>query len=220
MKILIIEDNKDLLNALVKGFTNKGFRVDSAEEGKDGYNKLYVNEYDVAIIDLNLPFKSGFEIVKEAREANIDIPFLALTARDQLEDKLIGFKTGFDDYITKPFEFPELIARVEALIRRSKPNSEVILSIGDLRVDPQKRIVLYLDEEIELTKIEFNILEYLLRKKGIVVSNSELIEHIWSEESDLLDPPIRSHIKNLRKKIHDVNFDILKTLPGIGYKID
>ena len=220
MKILIIEDNKDINSALVKGFKTRGFSVDCSFDGIDGWDKLRVNDYDIAIIDLNLPQKDGISIANEARENNILIPLLALTARDQLKDKLTGFKSGFDDYLTKPFEFAELTARVEALIRRSKPNNEIVLTIRNICLDPNKREVTLDKNKLELTKIEFNILEYLLRKKGVVVTNSELIEHVWSEEPDLVDPPIRSHIKNLRKKINDSNLDLIITLPGVGYKVD
>lgn len=114
----------------------------------------------------------------------------------------------------------ELVARVDAVIRRSKPNKSMVLEVGDIQLDPQKRIVTRKGKEIELTKIEFNILEFLLRNKSLIVTNEQMIESIWGEDSDLLDPPVRSHIKNLRKKIGDDDFTIIKTIPGVGYKID
>jgi len=220
MKLLIIEDEKDLNNALKKGFENKGFIVDQAFDGNTGYQKSYANGYDAIILDLNLPKKDGFEVGKLLRNEKIEIPIIALTARDGLTDKLKGFDSGFDDYLTKPFEFKELLARIQALIRRSKPVIDLVLKTGMLELNPKTRKVTKKNKEINLTKLEFNILEYLLRKKDIVVRNEELIEHIWGEDSDLLDPPIRSHIKNLRKKIGDSNFEIIKTIAGIGYKVE
>ena len=219
MKILIVEDNIELNTALCKGLQNKGFTIDTALDGKSGLNKSQINEYDLIILDLNLPYINGIKLAKKIRDSNSKIPLLALTARDKLTDKLVGFDSGFDDYLTKPFAFPELVARVQNLIRRSKPQKSMVLKIGKLKINPKTRKTYIGKKEIKLTKIEFNILEYLIRNKGIVIKNEELIEHIWNEESDLLDPPIRSHIKNLRKKINDKDFDIIKTIPGIGYKM-
>jgi DNA-binding response OmpR family regulator len=220
MKILFAEDNEDLNNAVVKGLNARNYITDSVFDGNEALSKASYNDYDVIILDLNLPFMDGMEVAQEIRKNNSKVPLIALTARDNIKDKLKGFEYGFDDYITKPFEFEELVARVEALIRRSMPNNELILQCGNLLLDPDKRILTDGNTELELTKIEFSILEYLLRKKGMVVGNAELIEHIWSEEKDLIDPPIRSHIKNLRRKINDNDFQIIKTIPGVGYKID
>jgi DNA-binding response OmpR family regulator len=219
MKLLIVEDQTELNNAIKKGFESQGFVVDQAFDGQEGYEKAFVNGYDCLILDLNLPKKDGIDLGRDIRGENSKVPIIALTARDGLTDKIKGFDSGFDDYLTKPFEFSELVVRVQALIRRSKPVRQTILSVQDIKLNPTTRVVKKGPKNIELTKIEFNILEYLLRKKGIVVTNEELIEHIWGEDADLLSPPIRSHIKNLRKKIKDENFSLIKTLPGVGYKI-
>ncbi|HEX9804609.1 MAG TPA: response regulator transcription factor [Candidatus Dojkabacteria bacterium] len=217
MKILIIEDNEYLRSALEKGFNSRGYTVNSAEDGAQAVMELLVNSYDLAVVDINLPKKNGFEIAKKIRMEKNMTPLLALTARDSLKDKLVGFDGGFDDYLTKPFEFSELFARVDALIRRSKPQKNVDLKIGDLILKSNIRKVFISKKEISLTKIEYNILEYLLRKKGNAATNEELIEHIWHEDADLTAPPVRSHIKNLRKKIQG---NYIQTINGVGYKIE
>ncbi len=219
MKILIVEDEKDLNKAICKGLKNKGFTVDSSYDGKQGLKKALINEYDVIIFDLNLPKLDGINAVKNLRNKDLKTPIIALTARDKLKDKIKGFENGFDDYLTKPFDFPELIIRINALIRRTKPNKEIILKINDLKLNPKTRKVTKKNKSIKLTKKEFNLFEYLLRNKGKVVTNEEIIEHIWGESADLLNPPIRSHIKNIRKKINDEDFNLIKTIPGVGYKI-
>jgi DNA-binding response OmpR family regulator len=219
VKLLIVEDNLDILDALNKGFTQKGYVVDSVANGQKGWELSQTNRYDLIILDINLPGKTGLEVLAKFREIDQQTPVIALTARDSLPDKLTGFTEGFDDYVTKPFEFAELLARVQAFIRRSKSNKDLKLKYKDLEVDPIARIVLVSGKEVELTKIEFNILEYLLRNLAAVVETTELIETIWGETSDMLDPPIRSHIKNLRKKISDSDLTIIQTIPGVGYKI-
>lgn len=220
MKILIIEDQKDLNSAIAKGLKSRGFAVDQVFDGKDGLAKATVNRYDTIVLDLNLPFLDGIQVGIKLREAKITTPIIALTARDSLKDKLLGFTTGFDDYLTKPFDFPELVARIIALVRRAHPNKEPLLITDKISLNPTTRQASIARKPVKLTKIEFNILEYLLRKKGVVVTNQEIIEHIWSEEADLLDPPIRSHIKNLRKKLGDKDLAIIETIAGVGYRIN
>lgn len=219
MKILIVEDNNQLNYALKEGLQNDGFVVDVSYDGKNGLFKARVNDYDLIVLDLNLPEIDGIKLAKNLRCKNINIPIIALTARDKVESKLHGFEVGFDDYMTKPFEYAELVARIKAIIRRSKPERDVHLKLKDIVMDPRSRTVKRSGHKIVLTKTEFNIFEYLLRKKGLVVSYAEIVEHIWGEDSDLLDPPIRSHIKNLRNKLGDDGLDLIKTKPGIGYKI-
>ncbi|MBN2100576.1 response regulator transcription factor [Candidatus Dojkabacteria bacterium] len=220
MKILLVEDSKELLEAMAQALIDEGYTVDQAQDGNKGYEYAMVNGYDILILDLNLPNKSGYEIAKAFRKDNSTTPIMAVTARDALPDKLKGFDLGFDDYLTKPFEIPELMARVRALIRRSKPNKKKVIETHNLKIDSQSRKVMEGKKEIDLTKTEFNILEYLVRHQGLVVENGKLIEAIWGEDADLLDPPVRSHVKNLRKKIGDDNMTIIKTVPGVGYIIE
>lgn len=219
MKILIVEDNGILRNSLKEGFRFNGYEVDATGLGKEGIQKSQINKYDLIILDLNLPDIDGVEICKNIRRTNPDVPVLALTARDSLNDKLRGFENGFDDYLTKSFELEELMARAKALIKRGKPVKNEKFTVGNLEIIPIERKVSEDGKDIKLSKIEFNILEFLLRHRGMVVKNEDLIENIWNEEKDLLDPPIRSHIKNLRRKIGDDKFTLIQTLPGVGYKI-
>ncbi len=219
MKILFVEDNRDLRNSVKEGLEAKGYTVDLAADGNTGWELSQVNDYDLIVLDINLPYKTGVELVKSIRQNNSEVPVMALTARDGIDDKVTGLTEGFDDYLTKPFEFDELIARIHALIRRSKPNKELVLEYENVVVIPADRTVKVDNEDVELTKIEFNILEYLLRYSGTVVKQADLIESVWGEDSDLIDPPIRSHIKNLRKKIGDTELKTIQTIPGVGYKI-
>jgi DNA-binding response OmpR family regulator len=217
MKVLVVEDEQFLHEALVNGLTRRGFAVDAAKSGKVALAKLAVNDYDLVLLDINLPDANGFDIAKQLRAQGIKTPLIAVTARDQLTDKISGFEIGFDDYLTKPFDFPELYARVMALIRRSKPNQSTIFAIGKVMLDPQNHKTQVAGADIQLTRYEFNILEYLMHNQGKVISYSELVEHVWLEVDSVKDPPLRSHIKNIRKKLGA--YDIIKTIPGIGYTI-
>jgi two-component system response regulator ArlR len=220
MKILIVEDSKQLCQGIEAGFIQEGFKVETALDGKLGYQKAMVNSYDTIILDLNLPYKDGLEIASQVRQEDTDTPIIALTARDKLTDKIKGFDTGFDDYLTKPFDIKELIARVRALIRRAKPNSHTILKSKGIKMDPKKRKVWLDEKEIKLTKTEFNILELLMRNQNIPVEKNEIIEKVWGDNPDIIQPPVRAHIKKIRKKLNDENFELIKTIPGVGYKID
>lgn len=221
MKILVVEDNLDLNKAVVKGLTDAGFTVDSAVTGTEAWQSISINEYDLVVLDINLPGASGLEVLEKVRKDDelSDLPILALTARDSLDDKLTGLNNGFDDYLTKPFEFLELVARIRALLRRSKPNSDITLSYQNIVLDPTSRVCQVSGKDITLTKLEFNLLEYLLRHQGLVVQTTELIEHLWGEEADLLNPPVRTHIKNLRRKLGDDDLSLIQTIPGVGYKM-
>jgi DNA-binding response OmpR family regulator len=220
MKILIVEDSKELCRAIEEGFKQEAFTVEVAYDGQKGLEKAIVNKYDIMILDLNLPYKSGLEIAKQVREEDITTPIIALTARDRLRDKLKGFDIGFDDYLTKPFDMKELFARVRALIRRSKPNKDIILKAQNVEMNPKKRTVLIDSKQVQLTKTEFNILEMLLRNKGVAVKKTDMIEKVWGSNPDVLQPPVRSHIKSIRQKLKDDNFELIQTVPGVGYIIE
>lgn len=219
MKVLLVEDNKELSKAMVNGLSNEDFVVTPVYTAESAIYEAKINKFDLIILDLNLPDKSGYEVATEIRDLENYIPIIAVTARDSVQDKLKGFTVGFDDYVTKPFDMRELAARCNAIYRRNNPNKSVILKHQDLEMDTERRLVTRDGEVLSLTKIEYNILEYLLRKEGYVVTYEELIEKIWGDEKDLIEPPIRSHIKNIRKKIKDENLEIIETIPGVGYKI-
>ncbi len=220
MKVLIVEDSKELCDAIQEGLSQRDFVVETALDGKTGREKALVNKYDTIVLDLNLPYLDGIDIAKSIRNENIQTPIIALTARDSLDDKLKGFNVGFDDYLTKPFDMKELIARIRALIRRSKANKDIILKAAGIKLDPKKRKTWQNNKEVEFTKTEFNILELLLRNKGVAVKKTDIIELVWGSDPDILEPPVRSHIKTIRKKLEDDNFEIIQTVPGIGYTIE
>jgi DNA-binding response OmpR family regulator len=180
-----------------------------------------MNEYDVIILDVMLPLKNGFAVCKEIREAGNLIPILMLTARDHLEDKVKGLQVGADDYLTKPFAFEELLARIQALLRRTQQYKTQTLKVGDLELDPVSRKVTRADKAITLTGKEYALLEYLLRNKGRIVTQTMIIDHIWDMDYEGLSNVVNVYINHLREKI-DKGFSqkYIQTIRGSGYKID
>ncbi len=216
MKILIIED-QDELRGLVKDFLeNSGYVVDGAEDGEEGYNKLNMNSYDCLILDLNLPKLDGMEIARKVREEGKSVPIIMLTARSEIYDKIEGFDNGADDYITKPFDMKELLARVEAVLRRAQKEQTLVLKFGEYEVFPKENVLRKEKKEIELTNKEMGILEYLLRHKGEIISAEELLEHVWDSEVDMFSDTVKTHIKTLRKKL-DPQKRYIQTIRGKGY---
>lgn len=222
MRILIIEDEENLAKPLKKCLENRGFAVDYAQEGKTGLKLAQTNEYDCILLDLNLPEVDGIEIARQLREQENTSPIIMVTARSQIFNKLEGFDHGADDYVTKPFDLEELIARINAVIKRSSNNKIERLVAGNIELIPDKNSVNIDQEgnssEITLTTKETGILEYLIRNKGKIVSAEELLEHVWDQEVDLFTNTIKTHIKTLRKKI-DPDKKLIKTVRGKGYRI-
>lgn len=222
MKILLIEDDVKLLNNLTKALVRESFIVEGAETKEDGLELIFSEDYDVMIIDVNLPDGTGFELAKEVRDAKIKTPILLLTARSAVEDKVKGLNIGADDYMTKPFDFAELVARVKALLRRPTNIDDPILVVDNLSLDPYKRLVKRNGEEIILSNKEYALLEYLLRNREKVISKIELLEHVWGSQIDIETNVVDVYIGYLRKKI-DKNFStekpLVKTIRGMGYKI-
>lgn len=221
MRVLIVEDELDLANALARGLRQKGYAVDIAINGEEGWELGEINEYDLAILDLNLPKLDGLEVCRRLRASKPGLLILMLTARSRLEDKIVGLDLGADDYLVKPFHFEELTARIRALLRRDLRVREPILSIRDLRLDPAGRIAWQGKRRLELTNKEFAILEYLMRHPGEVVSQEDLIEHVWNEDVNLFSTSIRVHIHSLRRKLGE-SVDsprYIETITGIGYRV-
>jgi DNA-binding response OmpR family regulator len=221
MRILIIEDEFDLANALARGLRQEGYAVDIAGDGERGWELGEIYEYDLAILDLNLPKLDGLQVCKRFRNSKPEMLILMLTARNRLEDKVIGLDLGADDYLVKPFHFEELTARIRALLRRDLRVREPILEARDLRLDPASRIAWQKKRRLSLTKKEFSILEYLMRHAGEVVSQEELIEHIWNEDVNLFTASVRVHVHSLRRKLGD-NPNLpryIETIAGIGYRL-
>ena len=221
LRILIVEDELDLANALARGLSRKGYAVDIATNGEEGWELGEINEYDLVILDLNLPKLDGLEVCKRLRSSKPEMLILMLTARSRLEDKVVGLDLGADDYLVKPFHFEELVARIRALLRRDLRVREPILCTGDLRLDPASRMAWQGKRQLELTSKELAILEYLMRHPGEVVSQEELIAHVWNEEVNLFTASVRVHIHSLRRKLGD-NANSpkhIETITGVGYRL-
>lgn len=220
MRILIVEDEKDLASAIAKGLRKKGYAADIVYDGEEALFMTDVNDYDLVILDLNLPKVDGIEVCRNIRASGSPTGILMLTARSGLDDRIKGLDYGADDYLVKPFHFPELLARVRAVLRRKGEHRDTILRCGDLVIDPNILKGYFRDSEINLTLKEFSILEYLMRNVGRIVSQEELFGHVWSEDANMLTQSIKVHINNIRKKLNAFGArDILSTVRGRGYML-
>lgn len=218
MRILLVEDEKGLAAIIKKGLEENGYSVDMAHDGEEGLYMAKNYPVDVIILDIMLPIMDGLSILKNIREQEISIPVLILTAKDTVPDKIKGLDTGADDYLSKPFDFSELLARVRALIRRSGDVKEALIRIADMEIDTATHEVKRSGRLILLSAKEYALLEYLAYHKGHVVSRFDITEHIYSEEFDLDSNVIDVYINFLRKKI-DKDFDtkLIHTVRGAGY---
>lgn len=220
MKVLIIEDDKTLANNIKHKLKEVLFAVDIAHVAEDGVFQAQEFSYDCIILDINLPDKSGFEVCETLREAKIATPILIMTARDDVGDKIKGLDLGADDYVTKPIDSGELIARVRALIRRSKNNPAPLFIIGDLQINPRTRRVKKGGKQIKLSSKEFSVLEYLALHSDEVVTRTMLMEHVWGSDFETLSNVIDVYIKNLRQKIDTKGRKkLLHTIRGSGYSL-
>lgn len=221
MKLLIIEDELDFANALARGLRKLGYAVDFAAEGEQGLGQAEINAYDLLILDLSLPGMDGLEICRRLRCSQPQLLILMLTARSRLEDKVAGLDLGADDYLVKPFHFEELVARIRALMRRDLRVREPILCVGDLKYDTASQTAWRGKRRLELTRKELAILEYLMRHPGEVISQEELIEHVWGEEVNLFTSSVRTHIHSLRRKLGDTTERprFIETVTGQGYRL-
>lgn len=220
MKILIIEDDLDLSAILKKGFIKKGYQVDVAIDGEVGDELAFINDYDLIILDLNLPNMDGIDILKNIRNEKPQQRVLILSARASVEDKIVGLDLGANDYMEKPFDFRELEARVRNLLRKDFSQNNSVLKTKNLEFDTRSKLVKCKDIQLLLPPKELAILEYLLHNCGRVVSSEEIIEHVWDSEVDLFSASIKSHLSRLRKKLFDCCGDeIIVTIRGSGYLI-
>lgn len=218
MRILIIEDETELLHEIAKGLTLKGFAVDQADDGMRGYQMAVDEEYDVIVLDLNLPHMDGFTILDKLLQEEVQAKVLVLSADSQLESKLSTFKLGACDYMTKPFYFAELEARIRVLLHRKFIQEPSCLTYGDLSMDTLSRKVVYNKAAIELTAKESSILEYFLLKQGRLITQQELIDHVWNGDADPFSNSIRVHLSALRKKLKaTMGSDPIQTKIGEGY---
>ena len=218
MRILITEDEKDMADALARGLRQQGYAADIAFDGEEALAMAEVNNYDLIILDLNLPKIDGVEVCQRIRAAGSPVGILMLTARSSLDDRVNGLDQGADDYLVKPFHFPELLARVRAILRREGETRHPILRIGDLVLDPNAVKGYFRGSEIVFTTKEFAILEYLMRNAGRVISQEELLEHVWNEDANMFTQTVKVHIKNIRSKLNRAGAgDLISTVKGRGY---
>jgi heavy metal response regulator len=220
MRILVVEDEKKVASFIKKGLEEDYYSVDVAMDGKEGTRLALSEEYDLIILDIMLPFKDGISILKDIRAEKIPTPVLMLTAKDNVEDKVLGLDSGADDYLSKPFAFDELLARVRALLRRNSSEKNTVLIAGELQLDTQTHKAFRNGDEIQLTVKEYMILEFLLRNKNRVISRTVLSEHVYDYHFDSDTNVIDVYINKLRNKIDKgFNNPILQTVRGVGYII-
>ena len=215
MKVLLLEDNETLADAIYLKLKSVGFVVDLFYDGEEGLYALETSEYDLLVLDLGLPVIDGIDIIKKLRSSQKDLPILIISARDKLDQRILGLDMGADDYLCKPFELDEVVARVQALLRRSKQYISHKITYHDLEFDTQTRVLKRGEERIELTKRELTIFEYLLVNINTVISKESIVEHITSIDDEFNPVAIVTYISRLRKKLG--NSVQLKTVRGLGY---
>ncbi|MDO4272595.1 MAG: response regulator transcription factor [Eubacteriales bacterium] len=220
MKLLVVEDEEMLSKTLAKGLRMMGYAVDCAYDGEEALYLYGLNQYDLMILDLNLPKLDGMEVLRRIRSEDSSFRVLILSARNSLEDKVSGLDNGSNDYLTKPFEFKELEARIRSLLRRSFSTKDTVLRCGCLEMDTAARQVLCSGRAVELTRKEYSLLEYLFVHAGEMISAEELIEHGWDSEADLFSNSFRYHVHSLRKKLDAAGAqDYIVTQRGHGYRL-
>ncbi len=220
MRLLLVEDDAPLGRVLVRGLTEEGHAVDHAATFAAASELLSLNEYDLVVLDLGLPDGDGIDLCRAIRDDGSGTPVLVLTARDGLSDKVIGLDAGADDYLTKPFAYPELAARVRALLRRPREMRGPVLEASGIRLDPAAHTVWRHSIMVPLTPREFSLLEYLLAKAGQVCRREVLLEHVWDANYDGLSNVVDVHIANLRRKLElPGERDPIETIRGVGYRV-
>lgn len=220
MKLLVVEDEKGMSRALAKGLTKRGYAVDCAFNGEDAIHLYGLNEYDLMVLDINLPKINGLEVLRRIREKDPYFRVLILSARSSIEDRVAGLDQGASDYLTKPFDFRELEARIRGLLRREFLQKDAELYCGGLKLDTVGKTVSFRGRPLSLTKKEYGILEYLLTQNRMV-SAEELIEHVWNSDADLFSNTFKFHISSLRKKLAEAAGESVAiiTLRNQGYRI-
>jgi DNA-binding response OmpR family regulator len=222
MRILVVEDEESLALRIKNVLESEKYHVDTAFDGRDGMEQAMIEEYDLLILDILLPGFSGLQILKEVRREGFETPVLLLTAKNRIEDKVTGLDAGADDYLTKPFALPELLARVRSLLRRTSEVKSSLISMANLEVNTNSHEVKINRKPVDLTTKEYSILEFLLYNKNRVLSRLSIAEHVWGDNFDLFTMTnfVDVHIKNLRKKIDQPrSSSLIETVRGVGYII-
>jgi DNA-binding response OmpR family regulator len=217
VRVLIVEDERPLADALARGLRREGMAVDVAYDGDSGHEKATITRYDVVVLDRDLPGMPGDELCAQLTQDGGITRVIMLTASGTLADKVEGLSLGADDYLAKPFDFPELVARMRALGRRATPATPPVLAAADVVLDPARRTVRRAGEPVELTRKEFGVLEVLLGAGGAVVSSEELLERVWDEHADPFTTTVRVTVMTLRKKLGEPG--IIETVVGSGYRV-
>jgi two-component system OmpR family response regulator len=215
MRVLVVEDEPDLRDGLAKALREDGYAVDSAADGEDGFFKAEGTDYDAIVLDLMLPKLDGWELLRRLRRTR-KTPVLMLTARDSIRDRVRGLDAGADDYLVKPFDLDELLARLRALIRRAASETQTLLEIGDVAIDTAARTITHSGEPVTLTAREYALVEYLALHRGKLVTRTELYEHLFDENDTSLSNLLDVHVSNVRKKL---GHDFITTRRGHGYSI-
>jgi len=220
MRLLVVEDENKVLSFLKQGLEEERYIVDTASDGVAGLEMAMNNYFDAIILDVMLPGKDGFTVLKELRDAGVATPVLMLTARNNVEDKVAGLDLGADDYLAKPFEFSELVARLRSLLRRSVPEKSTKLRCGELTLDTIAHIAYRNGREIDLTSKEYTLLEYLMRNKNRILSRSTITQHVWRHNFDPESNIIDVYVKRLRVKIDAENErHLIQSIRGVGYRM-
>ena len=221
MKILLVEDEERLLESIREGLVHSGYVVDTALDGEEGSFMAFTNDYDLIILDINLPKKDGFEILREIRDRDREVNIIMLTALSDVDDRVRGFDLGANDYVLKPFHFEELKARIRSLLRRQTTIKDAVIETSGISFDTTKRTFTIDGENLRLTAKEAGILEYLFFNLGRYVTTEELMEHVWNDEVDLFSNVVRVHMSVLRKKLKArLGKNIIRNEIGKGYIID
>jgi DNA-binding response OmpR family regulator len=222
MRILVVEDNKKLAASLKRGLEGEGYAVDALHDGKEAENRLLMShaDYDLVILDLSLPSMDGIALCAELRTRAITLPILMLTARDAIDDKIVGLDSGADDYLVKPFAFEELLSRIRALSRRPRTAHMPELTVGSLVLHPATQEIYAGEQKIELTLKEFRILEYFMQHPNEVLNRQRIIDHLWDFSFNPLSRVMDVHINNLRNKLEKQGYGTsIETIRGVGYRL-
>ncbi|OZC81484.1 DNA-binding response regulator [Rhodococcus sp. 06-418-5] len=220
MRVLLIEDEKRLAETVRRGLDAEGFVVDVEHDGLSGFHSALTGDFDAIVLDIMLPGKQGYDVVRDLRKQGVWTPILMLSAKDGEYDLADAFDLGADDYLVKPFSFVVLIARLRALVRRGAPARPAVLAVGDLELDPSRHRVTRQGTELSLTPREYSVLEYLMRRNGVVANKSEIVRSVWDAHYDGDDNIVEVYIGYLRKKV-DLPFEtrLIETVRGAGYRI-